>query len=138
MAKIGRNWPKSKRLIWSDYFNETRSTQPIDAKLWKKLCLWFMFNIKIIQHQAPPYQRSKILEIFKISLKYHILKCLIYDISNTLNVTDVRVTQNIRYLKCLNYLKFVWKDFDIFNFYIEIFLEYYIWNIWFYFISILI
>ena len=26
---------------------KTRSTRPIDAKLWKKLCLWIMFNIKI-------------------------------------------------------------------------------------------
>ena len=25
----------------------TRSTWPIDAKLWKRLCLWIMFNIEI-------------------------------------------------------------------------------------------
>ena len=41
----------------------TRSTRPIDAKLWKKLCLRIMFNIKISLHQKPPYLRSKILKM---------------------------------------------------------------------------
>ena len=37
----------------------TRSTRPIDAKLWKELCLWIMFNIKISLYQTPTHQRSK-------------------------------------------------------------------------------
>ena len=43
---------------------QTRLTRPIDAKLWEKLCLWIIFNIKISHYQTPPYQRSKIFQIF--------------------------------------------------------------------------
>ena len=42
----------------------TRSTRPIDAKLWKRLCLWIMSNIKISLYQTPPYQGSKIFQIY--------------------------------------------------------------------------
>ena len=50
----------------SKYFRfiRTRSTRPIDAKLWKKLCLWIMFDIKIFHYQTLPYQRFKIFQIF--------------------------------------------------------------------------
>ena len=54
--------------FWSDYilhkYLETRSTRPIDAKLWKKLCLWIMFDIKIFHYQTLPYLRFKIFQIF--------------------------------------------------------------------------
>ena len=50
----------------------TRSTRPIDAKLWKKLCLWIMFDIKIFHYQTLPYQRFKIFQIF-----WNVL-CMIY------------------------------------------------------------
>ena len=36
----------------------TRSTRPIDAKIWKRLGLWIMFNIKISLYQILLYQRS--------------------------------------------------------------------------------
>jgi len=45
-------------------YKKTRSTRPIDAKFWKKLCLWIMFNIKIFHHQTPPHKRFKIFLIF--------------------------------------------------------------------------
>ena len=44
--------------------SETRSTRPIDAKLWKKLCLWIMFHIKISHYQHLHIKDPKIFQIF--------------------------------------------------------------------------
>ena len=48
----------------------TRSTRPIDAKLWKKLCLWIMFDIKIFHYL--PYLRSKYFRYFEMFYIWHI------------------------------------------------------------------
>ena len=65
--------------IWLIQWVTTRSTRPIDAKLWKKLCLQIMYNIKIFLYQTPPYQRSKIYKIFWN---------IIYNISQALYLID--------------------------------------------------
>ena len=57
----------------------TRSTRPIDAKLWKKLCLWIIFNIIISLYQTPLYQRPNISDI---------LKCFIDNTSKTFDMID--------------------------------------------------
>ena len=51
----------------------TRSTRPIDAKLWKKLCLWIIF----FKYQNISSNISDTLNI------------LWYDMFNKLNVTDI-------------------------------------------------
>ena len=56
---------KSKNLsVKVNFCLRTRSTRPIDAKRWKRLCLWIMFNIKISLYQTPPHQRFKIFQTF--------------------------------------------------------------------------
>ena len=60
-------WWRVVQSVISTHWNgfvETRSTRPIDAKLWRKLCLWIMVNIKLSLYQTPLYQRSKIFQIF--------------------------------------------------------------------------
>ena len=65
-----------QKCIWNNW---TRSTRPIDAKLWKKLCLWIIFNIKISLYQTPLYQRPNISDI---------LKCFIDNTSKTFDMID--------------------------------------------------
>ena len=62
----------------------TRSTRPIDAKLWKKLCLWIMFNIKISLYQTPPHQRSKY---------FRFIRCVIFNVLNKLNMEHFKMSK---------------------------------------------
>ena len=63
------NFQRRLKLLWQKRLGKpsfkTRSTRPIDAKLWKRLCLWFIFNIKIFLYLTPP-SISKIQNISDI------------------------------------------------------------------------
>ena len=70
-TKLCRNWTAAKAYTYFLVFlfshdvqtwelKLTRSTRPIDAKLWKKLCLWIMFLISkyfITKHFHIKYPR---------------------------------------------------------------------------------